>query len=119
MGTKRLQAAAVMLLALSMAGCEGDRGPAGPAGPTGPTGSTGSSGTNASAAVPAASAKIIRAEITGVTIAADTRATVNLTLRNELEQPLKGLPADNLRMVISQLRPGVDGRGAEIGRAHV
>lgn len=113
MGAKLLKAAAVMLLAIGVAACEGDRGPAGPAGPTGPTGSTGSSGTNASAAVPAASAKIIRAEITGVTIAADTRATVHMTLRNELEQPLKGLPAENLRMIISQLRPGVDGRGAE------
>jgi len=55
----------------------------------------------------------MNAEITGVTIAADTTATVQFSLRNELDQPLKGLKAENIRFVIAQLRPGEGGRGSE------
>lgn len=63
--------------------------------------------------MPVGSAKIIRAQISGVTVAADTRATVRFNLKNELDQPLKGLPAANIRFVIAQLQPGVGGRGSE------
>jgi len=59
------------------------------------------------------SARQIKAEITGVTIAADTTATVRFTLRNELDQPLKGLRFDNISFVFAQLRPGTGGRGSE------
>ncbi|MFO1427651.1 MAG: OmcA/MtrC family decaheme c-type cytochrome [Steroidobacteraceae bacterium] len=55
----------------------------------------------------------IKIAITGVTVAADTKATVKFTLKNELDLPLKGLPAANVRFMIAQLRAGVGGKGSE------
>lgn len=110
MDTRLPKLLAIVALAIGVTACEGNQGPAGPPGAAGPVGT---SGTSTSAAVPVESAKTIRAQITGVTVAADTRATVQLSLKNEIDQPLKGLRAENLRFVIAQLRPGVGGRGAE------
>ncbi|MCS6947232.1 MAG: OmcA/MtrC family decaheme c-type cytochrome, partial [Steroidobacteraceae bacterium] len=99
------------LIAVCVAACAGSKGDPGepglpgPPGPPGPTGSVG---------VPdVTTARSIRATITGVTVAADTRATVRFTLRNEIDLPLRGLPAANLRLVIAQLRPGTGGAGSE------
>jgi len=39
--------------------------------------------------------------------------TVSLALTNDLEQGLRGLPAGDIRFVISQLSPGVNGGSSE------
>ena len=83
------------------------QGPAGPPGPPGPPGSGGGS-----TALDVSTAEAITAEITGVTVASDTRATVSFNLRNELGQPLRALPAANIRFTIAQLRAGGAGEGS-------
>jgi OmcA/MtrC family decaheme c-type cytochrome len=62
--------------------------------------------------LPVESAKAITAVVSGVSVAADTRATVSFSLANELGQPLRGLPAANLRFTIAQLRAGGTGQGS-------
>jgi OmcA/MtrC family decaheme c-type cytochrome len=105
---------AVLIAAVAiLVGCEGDtgaegaQGSAGPPGPPGPPG-PGGGGT----ALEVSTAQAITAEITGVTVDSDTRATVSFNLRNELGQPLKALPAANIRFTIAQLQPGVGGAGS-------
>jgi OmcA/MtrC family decaheme c-type cytochrome len=94
-------------------GCEGDQGEAGAAGPPGSQGPAGPPGPGgSSSALPVGSAKAISAVISAVTVAADTRATVQFGLANELGQPLRGLPAANLRFTIAQLRAGGTGQGS-------
>lgn len=99
-----------------LVGCEGDQGEAGAAGPTGPAGPPGPPGTpgpgGPSSALPVASAKAITAVISTVAVAADTKATVRFSLSNELGQPLRGLPAGNVRFTIAQLRAGGTGQGS-------
>ena len=95
--------------------CSGDDGAAGPAGtaggagPAGPPGPTGTSG-----GVPVESAEKINVEVTSVAVPAGGGApTVQLTLTNDLTQGLKGLPAANIRFLIAQLTPGIDGGSSE------
>ena len=105
--------AVLLASAWILAACEGDtgaQGPAGPGGPAGPPGPPGPGGS--SSALPIDSAKAITALISGVTVAADTRATVQFSLANELGQPLRGLPAANLRFTAAQLRAGGTGQGS-------
>jgi OmcA/MtrC family decaheme c-type cytochrome len=101
-----------VIVACALAACSGSKGDAGStglAGPPGPTGTTGGSG-----GVPnVTTAKSIKALITSVTVAADTKATVKFRLSSEIDLPLRGLPAANVRFTIAQLRGGVGGAGSE------
>ena len=108
----------VLLLAIAaifLWGCEGDDGAAGPAGPQGPAGPEGPPGPpGPSSSVPITSADRINAVITSVAVPADGGApTVELTLTNDLDQGLTGLPAANIRFLIAQLTPGSDGGSSE------
>lgn len=101
-----------VIVACALAACSGSKGDAGStglAGPPGPTGTTGGSG-----GVPnVTTAKSIKALITSVTVAADTKATVKFRLSSEIDLPLRGLPAANIRFTIAELRGGVNGAGSE------
>ncbi len=105
--------AALMLFGLLLASCggkgspgsTGDSGPPGPGGPTGP--SVGND-------VPVTSAERINVTISSVSVSADGGApVVELFLTNELGQGLIGLPAANIRFVISQLSPGTKGGSSQ------
>ncbi len=107
---------AVLAAALMLVGCEGDdgatgaQGPAGPAGPPGPPGPPGGSG----GGIPVDSADKINIQIGSVTVPAGGGApTVELTLTNDLDQGLVGLPAGDIRFMISQLSPGSAGGSSE------
>jgi OmcA/MtrC family decaheme c-type cytochrome len=64
--------------------------------------------------VPIDSAERINIAITGVSVPAGGDApTVSLSLTNDLELGLKGLPAGDIRFVLSQLSPGTDGGSSE------
>ncbi|HEY5622419.1 MAG TPA: OmcA/MtrC family decaheme c-type cytochrome [Gammaproteobacteria bacterium] len=97
---------------LCLVACQGDDGPPGPpgsAGPPGPSGPTGPSG-----ALPVTSAERINVEVTGVDVPAGGGApVVSLRLMNDLGQALTGLPAGNIRFVVSQLTPGSNGGSSE------
>ena len=103
--------AAIAVLGASLAACSGDdgkQGPEGPAGPTGPQGPTGPAGP--SQGVPVDSAELINIAVTSVTVPAGGGApVVELTLTNDLAQGLFGLPAGDIRFVLSQLSPGSGG----------
>lgn len=106
----------LFFLGLMIAGCDGSNGSdgatgtTGPAGPPGPTGPPGSSGSG----IPVSSADKINVEITNVAIPAGGGApTVSVLLTNDLGQGLSGLPAGNIRFVISQLTPGSAGGSSE------
>lgn len=108
---RTLATTGLLAVLLSMPGCDGDTGaagaagPAGPAGPSAPPGPIGSPG-----GVPITSAERINVEFTGISIPAGGGApTVALTLTNDLDQGLTGLPAANIRFVIAQLTPGSGG----------
>ena len=103
--------AAIAMFGVSLAACTGDDGPAGPEGPQGPHGPQGPAGPSGpSQGVPVDSAELINIEVTSVTIPAGGGApVVELTLTNDLQQGLFGLPAGDIRFVISQLSPGTGG----------
>jgi len=87
-------------------GADGSAGPAGPPGPPGPPGP--------GSGVPITSAEKINVLFTAVDVPAGGGApTVQLTLRNDLNQGLVGLPAANIRFVIAQLTPGTNGGSSE------
>ena len=89
-------------------GCSGDDGATGAAGPTGPAGPPGPPGPPASGggSVPVDSADRINIAVTSVTVPAGGGApVVELTLSNDLTQGLAGLPAGDIRFVLSQLSP--------------
>ena len=110
-----LRTAAVVLLGASLAACsgsDGKDGAAGPAGPQGPTGPAGPAGPGSG--VPIDSAELINIEVTSVAVPAGGGApTVELSLTNDLTQGLFGLPAGDIRFVISQLSPGTGGGSSE------
>ena len=110
-----LRIAAIVVFGASLAACSGDdgkdggAGPAGPAGPQGPTGPAGPS-----QGVPIDSVELINIEVTGVTVPAGGGApVVELTLTNDLTQGLFGLPAGDIRFMLSQLSPGPAGGPSE------
>ncbi|HSD70659.1 MAG TPA: hypothetical protein VLB07_13965, partial [Woeseiaceae bacterium] len=115
LNTHRKSVIAIILIALTAAGCSGsdgadgapgDDGSAGPPGPPGPPGPSG--------AVPVTSAEKINVEVTDVDVPAGGGApTVSISLTNDLDQGLKGMPAANIRFVISQLSPGVNGGSSQ------
>jgi OmcA/MtrC family decaheme c-type cytochrome len=107
--------AAIAVLGVSLAACSGDDGKEGPEGPTGPTGPQGPTGpAGPSQGVPVDSAELINIAVTGVTVPAGGGApVVELTLTNDLAQGLFGLPAGDIRFVLSQLSPGSGGFSSE------
>jgi len=100
-----------MVFGLLLGACEGDDGKAGPAGPVGPGGPAGPPGpTGGNPGLPIDSADEINIAVSSVSIPAGGGApTVQLTLTNDLTQGLTGLPAGDIRFVISQLSPGMAG----------
>ena len=106
--------ALLLLLALAVAGC-GDSGSAGAAGPPGPPGAGGPPGPpGGSGGVPVDSAERISITVTSVTIPAGGGApVVSLRLSNDLTQGLFGLPAADIRFVLSQLSPGTGGGSSQ------
>jgi len=108
--------AAFMLMALLFAGCGGGSsdGAAGPAGAAGPQGPQGPPGPPTGGSIPVTSAEKINVAITSVAVPAGGGApTVELTLTNDQNQGLVGLPAANIRFVIAQLTPGTNGGSSE------
>ena len=107
--------AAIAVLGVSLAACSGDDGDAGPAGPPGPTGPQGPQGpAGPSQGVPVDSAELINIEVTSIAVPAGGGApVVELTLTNDLTQGLFGLPAGQIRFVLSQLSPGSGGSSSE------
>lgn len=103
-----------VLVATLLAGCEGDdgsqgapgaAGPAGPVGPGGPAGPT--------AGVPISSAEKINVEVTAITVPANGGAPViDITLTDDLDRGLTGLPAANIRFLLAQLSPGDSGQSS-------
>jgi len=110
--------AALMLLGLSLAACggggDGADGTDGAIGGTGPAGPPGPPGPASGNSVPIDSADKINILVTGVDVPAGGGApTVFLALTNDLEQGLRDLPAGDIRFVLSQLSPGVNGGSSE------
>ena len=103
----------VAILGLGVAACSGTKGDAGDPGPAGTPGPTGPPSTVTPSVPLVTTAKGITARISGVTVATDSRATVRFTLRSELDLPLRGLTAANVRFVMAQLRAGTGGRGSD------
>lgn len=109
--------ALVLLLGLAAAGCSdsgskavaGPPGPPGAGGPPGPPGPPGGSG-----GVPIGSADRINITVTSVNIPAGGGApVVKFRLSNDLTQGLVGLPAGDVRFVLSELSPGVGGGSSQ------
>lgn len=106
----------ILIVSSLLFACEGDDGAAGPAGPAGTAGPPGPPGPPGSgggtSGVPISSAEKINIEVTGVTVPSGGGApTVELKLTNDLTQGLFGLPAGDLRFVLSQLSPAAPGSG--------
>jgi hypothetical protein len=97
----RLPAVAVGNPALFLQACSGDQGSAGFAGPRGPPGS--------GATIDVANAETITAIITSVTVPAASQPVVLFGLADELERPLSGLTASQIRFVVLRLAPGQNG----------
>jgi len=107
--------AVILFSAFLMWGCEGDDGSPGPQGPEGEPGIPGPPGPPAppsSNTVPVDSAERINIEVTEVTVPAGGGApTVELRLTDDLTRGLTGLPASDIRFVLSQLSPPPAGSG--------
>lgn len=104
------------LIATLLFGCEGDDGNDGAAGPAGPPGAGGPPGppgpTGGTGGVPVDSAERINISVTSVTVPAGGGApVVQLRLTNDLTQGLVGLPAGDMRFVLSQLSDAAAGSG--------
>jgi OmcA/MtrC family decaheme c-type cytochrome len=111
--------ALMALSAIGMAGCDdgdngsaGPAGPSGPAGPTGPTGPTGPGGTGTTIPITSDQYSSIVPEITKATVPATGKPVVEFTLVDELNRPLTGLTAANVRFVVTRLAPGVGGKSS-------
>lgn len=106
---------AIAVAALLVVGCDGSDGAQGPPGPPGPPGTPGPGGPSGSGGgVPLTSAGKINVAITEVVVPEGGGApTVTLSLTNDQDQGLTGLPAANTSFVISQLTPGTNGASSE------
>ncbi|MDX1404092.1 MAG: OmcA/MtrC family decaheme c-type cytochrome [Woeseiaceae bacterium] len=102
----------LLVTIFALAACDGSDGAPGAAGPEGPPGPPGPPG--AGSGLPVSSAEKINVIVTNVSVPSGGGApTVFLTLTNDLGQGLSGLPAANIRFVISQLTPGTAGGSSE------
>ena len=102
---------ALFITAFLLAGCgsDGSDGATGEQGPEGPPGPSGG-------AIPVTSTSVekINVIINSVEVqAGGTDVTVSLSLTNDDTVGLFGMPAENIRFVISQLSPGVNGGSSE------
>jgi len=104
--------ATLMLLGLVLTACDGgDDGAAGALGPAGPPGPPGPS---TGSGIPIDSTELINIAVSSVAIPTGGGApVVSLTLTNDLEQGLKGLPAGDIRFTLAQLSPGTNGGSSE------
>ncbi len=104
----------ILFAAALLIGCEGDDGSDGPPGPEGPAGSPAAvTPIGPSGGVPVSSAEKINVEITSATVPTGGGAPViDVSLTNDLGQGLTGLPAANIRFLISQLSPGANGESS-------
>jgi OmcA/MtrC family decaheme c-type cytochrome len=109
--------ASLILFGLFLAGCEGNDGvdgEPGPQGPEGPQGPPGLPGPSTGGGVPVDSAELINIAVTGIDVPdGGGKPTVSLTLTNDLNQGLFGLPAEDINFVLSQLTPGTAGGSSE------
>jgi OmcA/MtrC family decaheme c-type cytochrome len=106
--------ASLILFGLFLAGCEGNDGADGADGETGPEGPPGPQGPSTGGGVPVDSAELINIAVTGIDIPdGGGKPTVSLTLTNDLNQGLFGLPAEDINFVLSQLTPGSAGGSSE------
>ncbi len=106
--------ASLILFGLFIAGCEGNDGAPGADGAPGPAGPPGPPGPSTGSGVPVDSADRINIAVSSVAVPAGGGApTVQLTLTNDLNQGLVGLPAGDIRFVLSQLTPGTGGSSSE------
>jgi len=107
--------AALVFLGVVLAACSGgDSGKDGAAGGTGPVGPPGPPRPSTGSGVPIDSADKINIAVTGVDVPAGGGApTVYLALTNDLTQGLKDLPDGDIRFVIAQLSPGMNGGSSE------
>jgi OmcA/MtrC family decaheme c-type cytochrome len=106
--------ASLILFGLFLAGCEGNDGAPGADGAPGPAGPPGQPGPSTGSGVPVNSAERINIAVTSVAVPSGGGApTVSLTLTNDLNQGLVGLPASDIRFVLSQLTPGSGGGSSE------
>lgn len=112
---RRLSFVFFITIVLALGACSGDDGKDGAAGPTGPAGPPGPPGPPGSAGgVPVDSADLINIAVSSVTVPAGGGApVVEVTLTNDLTQGLFGLPASDIRFVLSQLTPGTNGSPSE------
>jgi len=105
--------AALIMLGMSLAACssdgkKGDTGAAGPTGPQGPQGPSGGTG------LPVDSAELINIGVATVTVPAGGGAPViELSLFDDNQVGLYGLPAGDTRFTIAQLTPGTGGGSSE------
>ena len=107
-----------VLAAALLAGCSGDDGSAGAAGAPGASGVTGPAGppgpSGITSGIPVSSAEKINVVVDSVAVSSGADApVVDLTLTNDLGQGLKGMPAANIRFVLTQLSPGTAGASSE------
>ena len=106
--------AILFFIGLIVAGCSGGDGAPGATGAAGAAGPPGPPGPSTGGGIPVTSAEKINVAITSIVVPAGGGApTVQLTLRNDLNQGLVGLPAANIRFVIAQLTPGTNGGSSE------
>jgi len=106
--------ASLILIGLLFAGCEGNDGAPGADGQPGAAGPPGPAGPSTGSGVPIDSAEVINIAITAIDVPAGGGApTVTLTLTNDLNFGLVGLPASDIRFAISQLTPGSAGGSSE------
>ena len=104
---------ALIMLGMSLAACssdgkKGDTGAAGPTGPQGPQGPSGGTG------LPVDSAELINIGVATVTVPAGGGAPViELSLFDDNQVGLYGLPAGDTRFTIAQLTPGTGGGSSE------
>ncbi len=106
--------ASLILFGLFIAGCEGNDGAPGADGGPGPVGPPGPPGPSTGSGVPVDSAERINIAVNSIAVPAGGGApTVSLTLTNDLNQGLVGLPAGDIRFVLSQLTAGSGGGSSE------
>ena len=105
--------AALIMLGISLAACSSD-GKKGETGPAGPTGQQGPQGPSGGTGLPVDSAELINIAVATVTVPAGGGApVVELSLFDDNQVGLYGLPAGDIRFTIAQLTPGTGGGSSE------